>query len=79
MEVTKSKQRAGRGNARLQLLLCAKSLVVRSGETRGFPAPGVPAAAAVGVARQVWVARHLSQSPPCPGCLGCLRKVKGKN
>lgn len=53
VEVTKSKQRAGRGNARLQLLLCTKSLVVRPGETRGFPAPDVPAAAAVGVVRQV--------------------------
>lgn len=77
MEVTKSKPRAGRGNARLQLLLCAKSLVVRPGETRGFPGRCVPAAAAVGVVRQVWVARDPSQNPPRLGCQGCLGFSEG--
>lgn len=51
---------------------CAKSSVLRPGETRGFPTLGVLAAATVGAVRQVWVARDLSQFPPRPGNQGCL-------
>lgn len=75
MEAKKSKLRAGRGNARLQLL-CAKSLVVRPGETGAFQLP-CPSSRGCGRG-EAGVGGQGSVSVSSPPWWQLLRRVKGK-